>query len=73
MPPKTKRAPVDHEGARESEKPGEPQNREVITPDWVAIENSKAECVPDEPRTNRNRKDAPRKPQGKPPAIDRHR
>jgi len=29
---------TDHEGARESLTPGEPREREVITPDWAELE-----------------------------------
>ena len=52
---------TEHEGARESSRPGEPQSREVFTPDWVALE--KAE----------EKKTAEKKRGVSPPAIDRHR
>jgi hypothetical protein len=48
-----------HEGARESNKPGEPKAREVITPDWAELEK-KTEHGTVKPKTA-------------PPAIDRHR
>ena len=48
-----------HEGARESNKPGEPRDREVITPDWAELEK----------KTERGEI----KPKTAPPAIDRHR
>lgn len=40
------RRPVDHEGAKESDAPGEPRAREVITPDWVALEDGTEVCEP---------------------------
>src|SRR5262245_25561234 len=40
------RRPVEHEGARESSAPGEPREREVITPDWVALDDDTAVCEP---------------------------
>lgn len=48
-----------HEGARESNKPGEPAAREVIKPDWAELEKKTEHGTV--------------KPKGAPPAIDRHR
>jgi hypothetical protein len=48
-----------HEGARASNKPGEPAAREVIPPDWAELEK----------KTQRGAV----KPKTAPPAIDRHR
>lgn len=65
--PKPKRAkksvahndPHAHEGARESSKPGEPQSRQVITPDWPSLEKEMEE--------------GDVMPKTAPPKIDRHR
>jgi len=55
-----------HEGATESAKPGAPANRDVITPDWVAIQSDKALACDPPPRSKSDRKPAK-------PTIDRHR
>jgi hypothetical protein len=52
---------TDHEGARESSQPGEPQAREVFTPDWVSLEKATQKKTAQDKRTV------------SPPSIDRHR
>ena len=65
--PSRKPAPaLGHEGATESTKPGAPANREVITPDWVAIQDGKPLACDPPPPSKSDRKPAK-------PAIDRHR
>ena len=70
-----------HEGAKESNVPGTPREREVITPDWAHLDKGSAsQCVPDDndaDRPSSSKRDssaerAPAQPK-KGPAIDRHR
>lgn len=55
-----KRRPVDHEGAKESTAPGEPREREVITPDWVALDDGTEVCEPATPAPPASKKDPAR-------------
>lgn len=55
-----------HEGATESTKPGAPEERKVITPDWVAIKDEKPLACDPPPEPASDRRPAR-------PAIDRHR
>ncbi len=63
-----------HEGAKESNVPGTPREREVITPDWAHLDkDSASQCVPDsESRDDASVDRTPARPM-KGPAIDRHR
>ena len=66
------RRPIDHEGATESTAPGEPREREVITPDWVALDDGTEVCEPatpaqrDPPALKRPVKEPPPDPQRDP-------
>ena len=73
------RKQAGHEGARESNVPGTPRDRDVITPDWAHLDkNSSSQCVPGDDRQSApdahddsaGQTPAPRM---KGPAIDRHR
>jgi hypothetical protein len=55
----------EHEGAEEHLNPGEPAEREVITPDWVELEETS------EPQASHTQ--TPPTVPPKSPAIDRHR
>ena len=63
-----------HEGAKESNVPGTPREREVITPDWAHLDKDAASgCVPDsESRDDASADSTPARPM-KGPAIDRQR
>lgn len=66
--PSRKPAPAQgHEGATESTKPGAPAERQVITPDWVAIKDDEPLACDPPPATSASDR-RPAKP-----AIDRHR
>ena len=66
MPARKQPNPAGHEGATESTTPGAPATREVITPDWVPINDGKDPSCPPPARTKGTRQPAK-------PAIDRHR
>jgi hypothetical protein len=67
------RRPIDHEGATESTAPGEPREREVITPDWVALDDGTEVCEPATPAPPVSKKEPDRATpaQRDPPAKDR--
>ena len=68
-----KRRPIDHEGATESTAPGEPREREVITPDWVALDDGTEVCEPATPAPPVSKKEPDRSTPARrePPAQER--